>query len=285
MPEAGTSPDVDAFIIAVPDTLHLQSSVQALGSGKPVLLEKPLAHSLSVVKTIVAKAHASRSRLLVGHLLRYDPRYATAAAAVRAGNVGRPLHLNAGRIAPRAVGIRLAGLSSVLFYLGIHDVDAIQWITGSRIKRVYSRSVNMLLKGLGVPSKDVILSLVELENGAVGTLWNGWTRTDADPVQIDGRLELFGTTGTLEIDVRRHGLTIQDSQSYALPDALHWPETNGRIGGDLVSQLEHFVDAVTTEGPFLVSVEEALSAVAVNDAILRSVSSGEAQTVEDVRSA
>jgi myo-inositol 2-dehydrogenase/D-chiro-inositol 1-dehydrogenase len=280
--QALADPAVDAFVLALPDALHETASVEILSAGKPLLLEKPMAHSLAAARAIYAAEQAGGSRLLVGQIMRYDPRYAEAAEAVRQGKVGVPLHLVAGRITGRGVGVRMNGKSSVLFYVGIHDVDAVQWITGQRITRVYSRAVSKLMPSLGVDSEDSILTVFDLEDGGVGQLFAGWTRTDSSPVGIDGRFELFGTEGALEIDVRDHGLRVYGKGGYELPDGLHWPEVHGRIQGDLAAELAHFVDAVSNDKPFIITSEEALRDVAVNDAILRSVELGEAVEVEHI---
>lgn len=278
--QALADPSIDAFVVALPDTLHEEATVELLKAGKPVLLEKPMAHNLSAAQNISDAAKEGSARLLVGQLLRYDPRYVAAAEAVRLGRVGEPLHFKAGRIADRSVGMRMNGKSSVLFYVGIHDVDAVQWITGQRITRVYSRAVSKLMPSLGVDSEDAILSVVDLENGGVGEIFAGWTRTEETPVLIDGRLELFGTDGVVEVDVRDHGLKVFGNDRFDLPDALHWPEVNGRIRGDLAAEVEHFIDSVKNDLPFVISVEEALRDVAVNDAILRSVETGLPENVE-----
>lgn len=278
--EALDDDSIDAYVIALPDKLHEEAAVALLKAGKPVLLEKPMAHTLEVARRIAAAAEEGNARLLVGQIMRHDPRYVAAAEAVREGRIGEPLHLKAGRIADRGVGTRMRGNSSVLFYVGIHDVDAVQWITGQRITRVYSRAVSKLMPSLGVESEDAILSVFDLENGAVGELFNGWTRPVDTPVLIDGRFELFGTEGIVEVDVRDHGVKVYGKDRFDLPDALHWPEVNGRMSGDLATELAHFIDAVQNELPFVISVEEAMRDVAVNDAILRSVESGLPEDVE-----
>jgi predicted dehydrogenase len=273
---------IDAYVVALPDRLHVDATSALLSAGRPVLLEKPMAHDLSAATAIAAAAERGGARLMVGHILRFDPRYVAAAQAVAAGEIGDLLHARAGRIASRLVGTRMNGRSSVLFYLGVHDADAIQWVTGRRISRVYARAVSKLMPSLGVPGEDAILSTVDFADGAVGQLFNGWTRADSDPVDIDGRLEVFGTEGSLEIDVRDHGLRVFGRAGLAVPDALHWPRVNGLVRGDLAAEVRHFVAAVERDEPFVVSVADAMRAVAVNDAILRSVESGRPETVEQV---
>jgi predicted dehydrogenase len=280
--EALVDTAIDGYIVALPDRLHVDTSCLILRAGKPVLLEKPMAHTLEAASEIARAASEGGGRLLIGQILRYDPRYVAAAKAVSDGAIGEPLHSSAGRISSRAVGTRMNGTSSVLFYLGVHDADAIQWVTGRSIWRVYSRSISKLMPALGVDSEDAILSVVEFDDGSVGQLFNGWTRTEDDPVGIDGRLEVFGTRGHIEVDVRDSGLRIYGHDGLRLPDGSFWPEVNDRIRGNLAAEIAHFARSLLSGSPFIVSVEEAMRAVAVNDAILRSVESGQPEQVAPI---
>lgn len=276
-----TANAADAYIVAAPDTLHEDVCRTLLDAGKPVLLEKPMAHDLSAAKAIAKAAERNGARLLVGHILRFDPRYCEAAAAVKSGRIGEPIHGSSGRFTNREVGLRMNGNSSVCFYLGVHDVDALQWISGSDIIAVYSRSVAKLMPSLGVRSEDAIFSTVELSNGMSGQLYFGWTLPPTVPTGIWARTEIIGTEGMIDLDVRDHGLRILSHGQWSQPDALHWPTVNGRITGDLFEEVHHFISAVRDETPFVMPLDDALRAVAVNDAILRSVKSGLREPVED----
>lgn len=272
--------EIDAFIVALPDRAHVAATVEILQAGCPVLVEKPLADTLEGARAIASAANATGSRIMVGHILRFDPRYAAAAESVRRGDIGEVVHVMAGRLGTRNIGMKLNGSSSVCFYIGVHDVDAIQWITGTTIERVYSRSVSKIMPIQGVDSEDAIFSTLELRGGAIGSLFNGWSRPNNGPFVIDGRFELVGTEGTLEIDVRDHGFKILGPDGYRIPDGLHWPEVNGQIVGDLTLEVDHFFSCIISGAPFVQSIEEAMGAVAVNDAILRSVVSGKPEVVE-----
>ena len=132
----------------------------------------------------------------------------------------------------------------MLFYLGVHDVDLVQWISGRRIVRVSSFAASRLMPSLGVDAEDVIITNAELEDGAVAQLHAGWTLRPDTPSPVNAVTTVVCTEGALEIDVRDHGLRIHSSAGWQLPDALHWPEANGRITGDLADQLRHFAVAV-----------------------------------------
>lgn len=271
----------EAWIVALPDRLHRDATVRLLEAGCPVLVEKPMAHALEDARAMAA-AEARGGRLMVGHLLRFDPRYVTAARTVAEGGIGEPLHGSSGRFSHVDLGVRMAGTSSVLFYLGVHDADALQWISGRRITRVYARAVSQLMPSRGVASEDAILTTCELEGGMIGQLHAGWTLPSGAQSGIYARTEIFGTAGIVDIDVRDSGLTLFTSGAWSQPDALHWPTVNGRITGDLYEEQRHFVEAVLKDLPFLVPVRDALRNVAVNDAILRSVASGRPEDVERV---
>jgi myo-inositol 2-dehydrogenase/D-chiro-inositol 1-dehydrogenase len=274
--------DLDGFVVALPDRLHEAVTCRLLEAGKPVLLEKPMAHSLAAARAIAASERKG-GRLLVGHILRFDPRYVEAAAAVREGRIGQPIHASSGRFTVRDIGTRMNGTSSVCFYLGVHDVDALQWITGREIRGVYSRAVSKLMPSLGVTSEDAIFTTCEMTDGMVGQLHSGWSLPSDVPTGIWARTEVIGTEGLIDLDVRDHGLRTLSRSAWRLPDGLHWPTVNGRIMGDLHEEIRHFAQAIRDDLPFVVPVADALRAVAVNDAILRSVASGRVELVEDWR--
>ena len=273
--------DIDAAIVAVADTAHEEPASRLLHAGKAVLLEKPMAHRLDAALRISEVARSSGSRLMVGHILRFDPRYVGAAAQVAGGVIGRPLHVTASRFTFRQVGTRLAGTSSPCFYLGIHDIDAMQWITGKRITRVFARAVTSVdPDSTTPPTDDAVFATCELEGGLAGNLQVGWTLPNQSPWGISARLEVVGTVGFVEVDTRDHGLRVGATSGLSLPDGLHWPEVNGRIVGDLADEVNHFVRSVCEDQDFLVTVADAVRNVAVNDAIMRSVQRNAPETVK-----
>ncbi len=273
---------VDTFIVALPDRLHVDMSVKLLKAGKNVLLEKPMADTLEGARQIAAAEKKGGGRLMVGQLLRFDPRYAQAAKAVKDGDIGDVVHVAAKRYSLRNVGIRMNGRSSVCFYLGIHDVDAMQWVTGKKVKSVFARAVSKVMAENGVKSEDAIFASMEYEDGTIGSLNISWALPDYAGGGISAGIDIVGTKGLLKVDTTDHGLNIQNESGYSLPDGLHWPEVYGLTTGDLKEEVNHFVTAVRDGKPFRISVEEAMRAVAVNDAVLKSVETGAVVEVESV---
>ena len=55
--------------------------------------------------------------------------------------IGDLIHIKAKRATIIDVANRLSSTSSILYYLGVHDIDLINWISRSEIKSVYAKKV------------------------------------------------------------------------------------------------------------------------------------------------
>lgn len=277
--EAIAAADLDAVVIAVPDKLHVGVTVDALEAGLNVLVEKPLADTLEGALAIAEAAAKSTSKVLVGHVLRHDPRFRLAAATVRSGHVGEPVHIRASRVVPRSVGVANRGASPIYMYQGIHDIDLVQWIAGSPIVRVVATTARKILPELGVDGVDVALILCELENGTVGTIEISWALLDSAPSGLASQFELYGTKGTLKVDVTAEGVELTTSDGYSLPNTVLSPELDGRLEGVVPQQFEYFLQMVEFDRPSRIGIDEAVSAARVLDAIEESLISGSWATV------
>jgi predicted dehydrogenase len=122
-------PGLHAVSICLPDRLHEEAAIAAAEAGKAILLEKPFAHTASAARRIMEAVKHNRVRLMVGHILRFDPRYVRTFHAAAPERLGEPIHLRAKRNGVRSTARRLGNSSSILFYMGVHDVDA---CSGSR---------------------------------------------------------------------------------------------------------------------------------------------------------
>ncbi|PDQ35306.1 MAG: hypothetical protein B5766_06825 [Candidatus Lumbricidophila eiseniae] len=272
--EAITATKLDAVIIAVPDKLHVGVTVHALEVGLHVLVEKPLADTLEGALTIAASAEKSSSKVLVGHVLRHDPRFRLAANTVCSGKIGESVHVRASRIVPRSVGVANRGASPIYMYQGIHDIDLVQWITGSPIVRVCATTACKILPALGVEGVDVALILCELEDGTIGSIEISWALLDSAPSGLASSFELYGTEGTLKVDVTAEGVDLLTADGHSLPNTVLSPELDGSLEGVVPQQFEYFLQMIEFDRPSRIGIDEAVSAARVLDAIGESLTTG-----------
>jgi predicted dehydrogenase len=263
-------PELDAVSICLPDRLHEDAAIAAAKAGKTILLEKPLAHERAAAQRIVAAVEKNGVRLMVGHILRFDPRYVQTFHAAAPEKLGKPIHLRAKRNGVRSTARRLGSSSSILFYMGVHDVDAMQWVARSRISRVYAQKAELLGNG----NEDALYAVVNFENGAIGSIDYSWAWPDGLMNGFRSSLEIIGTKSAAYLDCADQGFYVVEDAGTSGGDTHLWPEINGRIAGDLANELDHFIKASLSGGPYVQDYREALAAIPVLDALAESARTG-----------
>jgi predicted dehydrogenase len=148
---------VDAVSVAVPTAQHAKIGCAILRQGIDVLVEKPMATSLSEADELIAAAAESKRVLQVGHLERFNP----AVVAVRE-IMRRPLFFEVHRLGiytPRSLDI------DVVFDVMIHDLDILLSLVGEEVTDV---------KAVGIPvvsdKVDIAHARLEFVSGAVANV-------------------------------------------------------------------------------------------------------------------
>ncbi|HWI44507.1 MAG TPA: Gfo/Idh/MocA family oxidoreductase [Nocardioides sp.] len=88
-------PDVDVVYIGSPHVLHAEQAAQALGAGKHVLCEKPLALDRATAASLFETARAHDRFLMEAMWSACSPVWRDLATRLRAGEFGTPRHLSA----------------------------------------------------------------------------------------------------------------------------------------------------------------------------------------------
>jgi len=270
-------PAIRAVCVCTSDPAHREPCVAAAQRGKHILVEKPLAVTLEDGTAILQAAETAGVKLMVGHILRFDPRYAAARQAVVEGKIGEPIHAFARRNNVLASGRRLGGRTSVLFFLGIHDIDMLLWCLNARPKRVFAAASRKLMADLGVD--DTIFLLLEFENGVVACLETSWVLPDSSLATLDARLEIVGTRGVVYVDIHGQGLTVVEEERMDRPDTMYGPVVHGQVAGILKEEIAHFVACVQADREPLITGTMGLEAVRVVMAAHRSLETGQPETL------
>lgn len=94
-------PDLDLIIIATPPAEHAPQTLEAIASGKHVLVEKPLATSLESAERVVAAAGTRRRIVAVDYPMPYSPLIEAVALFAKSRLVGPLLRISIDNIASR----------------------------------------------------------------------------------------------------------------------------------------------------------------------------------------
>jgi predicted dehydrogenase len=143
--------DPDAVIIATSDVSHADYVVQTLEAGKRVICEKPLAVTADQVRRILQAAdraaHHRSGPGLVTHNMRYESSVGELKALIDSGAIGQILHVTFQENLDRHHGADYfrrwhrfkANSGGLLIQKGSHHFDVLNWLIGSRPRRVIAR--------------------------------------------------------------------------------------------------------------------------------------------------
>lgn len=256
---------VDAVDVCLPTDLHVEIGLKAIASGRAVLMEKPLANSLTAAQTLIEAAEAARVPFMVGHVVRFFPEFAAGNRLVKEGKIGKPAaaRTRRGGLAPTGSDSWFMDHSrsgGVLIDLGIHDFDWLNWTLGP-VAKLYSRSVGAA-SGSG---PDYALTTLTYECGAIAHVESTWM----DPNGYRATFEVAGSDGLIQFDSRQVQTLKTHSQGKLAQEAP-------LLGPDdpYYRQLRAYVSAVQGKSPVAVTGEEGFNALAVAFAALESAKSG-----------
>jgi len=251
-------PELDSVSITTMWDQHAAPAVAALKAGKHVFLEKPMASTVADCDAIVDAANGARGFFMVGHICRFNPRYAAAKQEIAAGKIGRIISMYARRNLPAWVGATVLDKIGPIIGDGVHDTDLMFWFSGSKAVSAYAQTVKVREHS----NPDLGQVMYRLESGASCILESVWCLPDTTPFQIDERLEVIGTAGSISIHDTHPNLMIVDDKGARCPDTTYWPTIHGQLRGALRDELAYFVNCVATgEKPAVITPEESREAV------------------------
>lgn len=250
-----------AVSIVTPDFLHADVAVACARAGKHMLIEKPLATTAEDVKRIAAAAREAGVRVMVDLHNRWSPPFASAKATVEEGALGelRTAYFRLNDIKWVATDmLGWSASSSILWFLGSHSFDTLQWLFDDIVTRVYSVSTRGVLDALGVETVDSYLTTLEFSRGGIAQMENGWITPNANMGLNDIKCNLTGDKGMIAIDTTHHNMIqMFTDTSASVPDVLVRNRVHGRVKGFAYESIRSFVDCLAADAPFVVSLEDA----------------------------
>jgi predicted dehydrogenase len=255
---------LDAVCVCTPDPLHAEVALACLARGLHLLIEKPLATTLADAARIAEAAHASGRVVTVGHILRLVPQYRAVWEAVRGGTVGELIHVYARRNSLVTSGERIGGRTSLALFQAIHDLDILRWVAGP-VTRVSAVATSRLLRHLGVA--DSLFATLRFAAGAVGCVACSWALPKDSPTGLEQELEVVGTAGRLRLRMADEGVEITADGTYRTPHLSLLGATPEALRAELLA----FVRAVAGDQPVPITVDEAVEAVRLAEAVDRAI--------------
>ncbi len=190
----------DLVAIAAPSGEHARIALDCIASGAHVIIEKPIALSLSDADAILAAASARGVQVCVSHQNRFNKSVRHIREAMDAGRFGRMLHgaahvrwqRGAAYYAQAPWRGTWAQDGGCLMNQCIHSADLLLYMMGE------AAEVTACTDNLAHPeieAEDFGLAMIRFASGAYGLLEG---TTCVCPRNLEETLYLFGTQGTVK---------------------------------------------------------------------------------------
>ncbi len=250
--------DLDAVAVCGPPELHAETALEALGHELHVWTESPPAPTVAEARRIADTAAAKGLIVQVGLMMRFAPAYARLAEIISSEDFGQPTMLAAKYCTGKTGGHR-----QHLLFDALHMIDMARRLMGE-----VSALCALKCDRAGQVTSAVTL---RFESGAVGVL-----QLSSLQPQVQERVEVSGAGATAIVEGRANLRWRTPAQTdpgewktwgpdLAMQDVAN---STARLRGYLPA-LAHFARAVAGEVEPAVTVEDAIAAMELAEAIER----------------
>jgi predicted dehydrogenase len=254
--------DVTAVVLAAPTPLHVDMGVVLLERGLDLLIEKPIAESVSGAQRLLAAAEATQRVLMVGHIERFNP-----AVLELPRFLDEPLHLEFARVGPYSPRIG----TDVVLDLMIHDIDLALSIADAELTSMSATGRIVMSHSL-----DLATALLVFTNGLTATL----TASRVAQTKVR-RIDITQRSSAVSVDLVRQDITINRlHHAEFLSDGIPSYRQSGLVeipylehrGEPLSLELKHFAKCVRERSRPVAGAPEATKALQLALAIREAAS-------------
>lgn len=256
---------VDAVVVAVPTPLHFNMAMKAIGKGKHVLCEMPIAPTIGQMEELKKAAKETGVILMPVLNFRFAPIYVKTKEMIETGMIGKPIAIHFREFIPAmsiadqwpagswAWNIEKSG-GYPDFTLSVWSIDMVRWMFESEIEKVEWMSNYPKFKEHGGILGYNTMGLIKLSNGIVGSLHYS---ASVNPSASTSRLEVYGDNTNVLHAIWNNRIILYRSE----PEPQEWNlQVKGtRVWGHRQTDT-HFIECIRQNKQPQVSIEDAIKA-------------------------
>lgn len=192
----------DLISIATGSLTHAEMALFCIERGINVIVEKPIAMSITDADKIVEAAKKNNVKVCVCHQNRFNTAVQELKKAVEQGRFGRmshgTLHVRWNRSQSYYSQSPWRGTwaqdGGCLMNQCIHGIDLLIWLLGGEVSRVYGTTRKQLHDYL--EAEDVGLAILQFKNGVIAAVEG---TVNVFPKNLEETLYIFGERGTVKL--------------------------------------------------------------------------------------
>ncbi len=266
--------NIDVVCICTPSCFHTPNAIQALESGKHVVLEKPMSFTTAEADELIKTCERTGKMLTVISQLRFSKDVQRLKKLIEENAFGKISLCNLFMKYYRSEGYystspwkgtkKFDG-GGALMNQGIHGVDLLQYIVG-KVKTVHG-AIRTISHAIEV--EDTATAQIEFENGALGVIVGS---TCAYP-GFERRIEIHGDKGYAILTENNLEKLMVNGEEISLEKGKTTNTANDPTAVDCYYhqlQIQNLLNAVQGKEPLLVDCQEGKKAVEIIEKIYNS---------------
>ncbi len=271
--EMRRDPSVEAIIVCTPPFLKMEITKEAAAAGKAVFCEKPISVTLADTDRMVDIVKKGGIKFQVGYQRRFDPSYLKAKQAMESGELGQLLLLKEHNRDPPGPILGWSTMpeksGGIFLDTTSHDFDAVRWLSGSEVERVYAEGAALVYEELRKNGDfDTTTVVMKLQSGALAYVDSCYNTAYG----FDARLEMLGTKAAVSVDMGEksfaHVMTqAGTSNEYFNGFATRWSQAYR-------DEIADFVDSVRAGRDVKVGIADGREALKIGLAARASIAEG-----------
>jgi predicted dehydrogenase len=268
---------VDAVAVVTPDFLHRDPMAAAVGAGKHVFVEKPLATTLAEVRELVNLSTATNVVTMVNYSQRFLTDYAWIKETIDRGEIGQPRMVTSLKFDTIYVPTGMlswAAQSSPFYFMSSHDLDLTHWFLGVDPVSVYAQETRGVLDAKGVPVHDGVNVLIGFGDNISTNFHSSWIHPDTYPAIADGHMQIIGSEGVITYQNRTRKIEFYNKrggQEISFTGPATATEVNGKLIGAFADSVRHFLACIQQQQEPMTSPRRILPTAEAQAAVQRSL--------------
>mgnify|MGYP000521236299 FL=1 len=244
----------DLVSIATESGIHAEIALFCIDHGVHVIIEKPMAMSISDANEIIQRSEEKHVKVSACHQNRFNIAVQEMRHALEAGRFGRLSHgsihvrwnRNQGYYDQAPWRGTWAQDGGALMNQCIHGIDLLRWTFGGEIEEVYGQTRQQFHDYL--EAEDVGMAVVKFKNGAIATIEG---TTNVYPKNLEETLYIFGKKGTVKIGgTSTNNIDVWDFADESEADTKNkglQEETSNVYGNGHTSLFADMIDAIQND--------------------------------------
>jgi predicted dehydrogenase len=259
---------VEVVYNPLPNHLHVPYTIKAAEAGKHVLCEKPIALNADGARTLLAVRERTGVRIQEAFMVRTHPQWLETRRLIQTGRIGtlRSItgffsYFNAD---PENIRNHLEFGGGALMDIGCYPITISRWMFAAEPHRA-----------LGLVERDPMFGTDTLTSGVLEFAQGHSTFTCSTRLAPHQRMIFFGTEGRIEVLIPFNAPNDQPTEILLDSERIEFPVCDQyEVQGSLFSQ------ALRQNREQPIPLEDAISNMAVIDAVFRSATTGQWEDIQ-----